>query len=392
MIKMNPRLYIIYTAAVISLISPAFAGSTATIHGAVYKWDTFEPLDNAVIEINSTPIQYMVAKNGLYSVGLVPGNYIITAKYYQNGILTYSTDDTIKIEDGGTYVLDLLLPPVDSKEPIHGSKENIFSEKLNKSEKDLSQNAKNPMPETAIFGRNDSKDLIIEQPLELATEYLKPVDMSQIWPKIKSILLFSDLTNDLGASPSKQSNFYSSNIYYLLIVLTYFVLLVGTYRNLKGRKYLESNAFHKGKNGHITKHLLELLSVPEFLVEPFATTAESKEKYSAQVIGLVETELVGLTSEAENREIYLEESAYNSKIETSVFKKKLLLPADLQEVMDVIRSQGGQISQKNLRSKLKYSEVKVSLMLADLEKRKRIKKFKRGRENIVVLIDGKRYN
>jgi len=39
---------------------------------------------------------------------------------------------------------------------------------------------------------------------------------------------------------------------------------------------------------------------------------------------------------------------------------------------------------------LKYSEVKVSLMLSNLEKRKRIKKFKRGRENLVVLLDWKR--
>jgi uncharacterized membrane protein len=387
MIKMNLRLYIIYTAAVISLISPAFAGSTATIHGAVYKWDTFEPLDNAVIEINSTPIQYMVAKNGLYSVGLVPGNYIITAKYYQNGILTYSTDETIKIEDGGTYVLDLLLPPVDSKEPLDGSKENIFSEKLNKSEKDLSQNAKNPMPEATIYRINDSRCLdITEQPLESPTDNLKPRDRSQIWPQIENVFLFSDLTNDLGGSPTKQSKFYSPIIYYLLIVLTYFVLLVGTYRFLKGHKHLERNAFHKGKDEYVIKYLLEFLNLPEFLVKPFATTVESKEKYSVQVTELVETELVGLRPETENREIFLEEPVYNSKTEAPALKQKRALRADLQEVMDVIRSQGGQVSQKNLRGKLKYSEVKVSLMLSDLEKRKRIKKFKRGRENIVFLI------
>ncbi len=70
-------------------MSPAVAGSTATIHGAVYKWNTFEPLDKAVIEVNSIPIQKMVAKNGLYSVELVPGNYTIKATYSQKGVLTY---------------------------------------------------------------------------------------------------------------------------------------------------------------------------------------------------------------------------------------------------------------------------------------------------------------
>ena len=113
--------------------------------------------------------------------------------------------------------------------------------------------------------------------------------------------------------------------------------------------------------------------------------AESKEEYPAQ-----ETELVELGSEEENKKTFFEEPAYNPKIETLALKKKLLLSADLQEVLDIIRRQGGQITQKDLRSRLKYSEVKVCLMLANLEKRKRIKKFKRGRENIVVLIDWKR--
>jgi len=48
------------------------------------------------------------------------------------------------------------------------------------------------------------------------------------------------------------------------------------------------------------------------------------------------------------------------------------------------------ITQKDLCSRSKYSEVKVSLMLSNLEKRKRIKKFKRGRENLVILLDWKR--
>jgi uncharacterized membrane protein len=34
---------------------------------------------------------------------------------------------------------------------------------------------------------------------------------------------------------------------------------------------------------------------------------------------------------------------------------------------------------------LKYSEGKVSLMLADLERRELIEKFKKRRENIVIL-------
>ena len=82
------------------------------------------------------------------------------------------------------------------------------------------------------------------------------------------------------------------------------------------------------------------------------------------------------------------EPAENSEIETAALKK-LPLSTDLREVLDVIRGHRGRITQKDLRSRLEYSEVKVSLMLSELEKRGLIKKFKNGRENIVVLIDEK---
>ncbi len=103
-----------------------------------------------------------------------------------------------------------------------------------------------------------------------------------------------------------------------------------------------------------------------------------------------ETELVESGLEKENKKTSHEEPACNPEIETPTLKKELLLPEDLQKVIDIIRSHGGLITQKDLCSRSKYSEVKVSLMLSNLEKRKRIKKFKRGRENLVVLLDWKR--
>jgi uncharacterized membrane protein len=83
------------------------------------------------------------------------------------------------------------------------------------------------------------------------------------------------------------------------------------------------------------------------------------------------------------------EPVENSEIETAALKK-LPLPTDLVEVLDVIQSHRGRITQKDLRSKLDYSEVKVSLLLSELEKRGLIKKLKRGRENIVILADEQR--
>ena len=63
------------------------------------------------------------------------------------------------------------------------------------------------------------------------------------------------------------------------------------------------------------------------------------------------------------------------------------IPDDLQEIIDIINANDGRITQKDLRSKLKYSEAKVSLMVSDLEQRGVIEKFKKGRGNIIRIVD-----
>ncbi|MBN2488065.1 MAG: winged helix-turn-helix transcriptional regulator, partial [Methanosarcinaceae archaeon] len=70
-------------------------------------------------------------------------------------------------------------------------------------------------------------------------------------------------------------------------------------------------------------------------------------------------------------------------------KEEEPLPDDLQDILDIIRSHDGRMTQKELRGRLKYSEGKVSLMLFDLEKRGSIEKFKRGRGNVIILVDKK---
>ncbi|RNI12913.1 winged helix-turn-helix transcriptional regulator [Methanohalophilus sp. RSK] len=61
------------------------------------------------------------------------------------------------------------------------------------------------------------------------------------------------------------------------------------------------------------------------------------------------------------------------------------LPADLKEILAIIQKAGGRITQKDLRQKLNCSEAKASLMIADLQRRGLIDKFKKGRGNILVL-------
>jgi len=63
------------------------------------------------------------------------------------------------------------------------------------------------------------------------------------------------------------------------------------------------------------------------------------------------------------------------------------LPSDLQEIMKILLSNDGSITQKELRSKIDYSEGKVSMMLNDLEKKGWVEKIKHGRGNIIFLKD-----
>ncbi|SNQ61852.1 helix-turn-helix transcriptional regulator [Candidatus Methanoperedens nitratireducens] len=89
----------------------------ATLHGTVYEWQDFEkPLRNAIVEVNSTPVQYTVATAGIYSFNLSPGNYLIKAKYYRNNVLELSTEEEIQVGHEGDFIRDLLLfPPTDTE-------------------------------------------------------------------------------------------------------------------------------------------------------------------------------------------------------------------------------------------------------------------------------------
>ena len=83
----------------------------------------------------------------------------------------------------------------------------------------------------------------------------------------------------------------------------------------------------------------------------------------------------------------LENSLYDFSYQELENKNEncISLPQDLQQVVDIIKANGGRITQRDLRSKISYSEAKVSLMVSDLENRGIIEKFKKGRGNIIVL-------
>ncbi|MFQ6010406.1 MAG: helix-turn-helix transcriptional regulator [Candidatus Aenigmatarchaeota archaeon] len=68
-------------------------------------------------------------------------------------------------------------------------------------------------------------------------------------------------------------------------------------------------------------------------------------------------------------------------------KKEKEIEDDLKQVLRIIRDAGGRMTQKELRMRIpQYSEAKISLMISDLENSGKIKKFKKGRANIIKII------
>ncbi|MEZ5335080.1 MAG: winged helix-turn-helix transcriptional regulator [Methanolobus sp.] len=70
------------------------------------------------------------------------------------------------------------------------------------------------------------------------------------------------------------------------------------------------------------------------------------------------------------------EDEYVSQLEGGKWQD---LPDDLRQVVAILEKNDGRITQKELRTKVKHSEAKVSLMVSDLENRGVVRKFKKGR-------------
>lgn len=58
---------------------------------------------------------------------------------------------------------------------------------------------------------------------------------------------------------------------------------------------------------------------------------------------------------------------------------------DSDRIISYLESEGGRSTQKEIRKHIALSEAKTSLLLAELENNGSIKRFKRGRSNVVVL-------
>lgn len=84
--------------------------NAATIHGTIYDF-SLKKLNNARVEINTSPKQLLIAQNGTYSFNVPNGAYTIKAQLVQKNTVIASVQENITIKQDGNYVLDLILFP-----------------------------------------------------------------------------------------------------------------------------------------------------------------------------------------------------------------------------------------------------------------------------------------
>ena len=89
-----------WIALFLLIVSVNFAFS-ATISGIVYSAETFEPLKNAIVSVNSKPVQQVVAKDANYSFNLAVGNYEISSKYFENQKIILEDLEQVRVEKEG---------------------------------------------------------------------------------------------------------------------------------------------------------------------------------------------------------------------------------------------------------------------------------------------------
>lgn len=178
-----------------------------------------------------------------------------------------------------------------------------------------------------------------------------------------------DKTNNLdNVGSTEQTGVNFSAIKYLTVAFMLFLLLGGGYKLTKNQEKTQKNSLREG-----------IINMPGILEKVFRRNTGFGAGPDLSTAG--ESGSFGSVIDP----------AVNSVINTET-QKKLPLSAELLEILDIIRGHKGRITQKDLRSRLEHSEVKVSLLLSELEKRGKIQKFKHGRENIVVLLDEEYHN
>lgn len=339
---MEFRIYVICIAILLSSSGICIAEGVATVHGVAYEWSTFYPLDNAIIEVNSTPIQSLVAKSGVYSFDLQNGSYLIKARYYQNDVLTHYGEENITVLEGGNYVLDLLLFP---------SYTNVGTDPGATS--------------NGSIGNSQGNSSSWQITLILLTMVL-----------VSIISLYH--MHSMGRMKQLHHKHKGSRPAYDAVPIPH-APIAGYPEPISPVVLSEPDIPSQEPLIHANVPLEQVILPPE--PADLVPIASDLPDPHPEPVAILSSEFTAVPFNADDTEpiTHIETVAHEG--ETVSF------PADLQEILDILKAQGGRMTQKDLRKRLKYSEGKVSLMLIDLEHRGKIKKFKKGRGNILFLAD-----
>ena len=93
-----------------SLLLLLFLGfsEAATLHGTVYD-SSLNMIKNVQLQINTTPKQSHISKNGLYFFYVPVGTYEITAEKYYQKQLIYSASKIVTMEKDGEFNIDIIM-------------------------------------------------------------------------------------------------------------------------------------------------------------------------------------------------------------------------------------------------------------------------------------------
>jgi uncharacterized membrane protein len=325
----------LYWLALVFFLITVFQGnaSAATIHGTIYQWNSFKPLNNSVVEINSIPGQNHIAANSEYSFNLTPGNYTINASYLDGNKVIYTAREEVVISDEGEYVLDLLLFPPSHEELLN--QDNLEGPDLY-------------YEEMGVTSRAGSQYIVLVSAfLALIVLLLAGYILKKKHDKSTTILFTQEEREPYLLEPENP---------------------------IKDAVFSEDTETHSAEN---------IIGISELSYEQFDKKSESASDSDKTIHqrGNYTEEANGLPGSS------FHEKEPNKSSSDASKHSKINLPEDLKELLDMIRDSGNRITQRELRKKSPYSESKVSLMLSDLEERGLIEKFKRGRGNIIRIPD-----
>ncbi len=83
----------------------------SVLYGDIYGPDLRKFEGMVQIEVNSSPRQYRVATDGTYSFFLPVGEFLITARYVENGVVMLEANQKVVVRDEGRFIHDLVLLP-----------------------------------------------------------------------------------------------------------------------------------------------------------------------------------------------------------------------------------------------------------------------------------------